>query len=163
MESFFFIVLSINLAYNKMMKKEKKAIQGKQGKPKHKKSDGFSNINTVAGIRKPGAFHSKLVTPNPQTIEEPKDMCPLCKRPIMHIGQAIISPREEIVHFDCAIEEAKKKLEPKENQTVSYVGQGKFALCEMNEENKWTIVSTLDYESKDSNEKMKEYIQAVKK
>ena len=131
-------------------------------KNKNKKGDGFSNINAVAGIKKSNAYHSKLITQNPQTIVEPKDMCPLCKRPIMHIGQAIISPRDEIVHFDCALEEAKTKLEPKGEQVVSYVGQGKFALCELNEEQKWTIITTLDYESKDNNDKMKEYIQKVK-
>ena len=51
---------------------------------------------------------------------------------------------------------------PKENQVVSYIGSGNFGLCEKNQDGKWVILKTINYESSEKNKEMKAYIEGLK-
>ena len=57
------------------------------------------------------------------------------------------------------IKEANPVLE---NQTISYIGKGEFALCQKDEEGKWTIVRRIPYESGENYAKMKSFVEENK-
>ncbi len=146
--------------------------QGKQRPEKKKKNrksseqkntiQGFSTLSQVSGAPLKSVHHSKIQVPPPKSVKEPHTICPLCGQKINLISEALTDPKGEFVHFDCVIKELRERYRPRENQTISYVGRGNFALCEKDEENKWTIVERIQYESGESVEKMRSYVESLK-
>ena len=150
------------------MKKENKKRPQRQNNNIKKKSsksavvdnrlNGFTTLNQVTGVPKTHSYHSRIPILETQTVVETGDVCPICGKRIDVIASALLSPEGLPVHFDCVLDELKRKYNPKENQTISYVGKGNFALCEKGEDGKWSIVERIAYESPESNLKFKEYI-----
>lgn len=60
-------------------------------------------------------------------IVEPYPICTHCGKKILHISEAFVSNEGTYLHFDCAKEIAKEALFLKEDEKISYIGNGKFA------------------------------------
>ena len=130
-------------------KKQKQAISG------------FSTLNQVAGVPLIREHHSNIPILPTKSVAEPGLVCKICNEKIQTIASAI-SVDDGYVHFDCALEQVKAEEKPNENQTVSYIGSGKFGVCEKDENGKWTIVKTIQYESAEKNKAMKEFVEGLK-
>lgn len=128
------------------------------------KFKGFDGIKDEDGETK------KIVEPNP--------ICTICKKTINYISEAITSPDGEgYVHFDCALNKAIEQLNPQQNEKVSYVGSGKFAKVRISKNEsvfderlkrkksifEFDIVQEVDFETKDSLQKMQTMVEGLRK
>ncbi|MCR5732038.1 MAG: hypothetical protein K6G51_03755 [Sphaerochaetaceae bacterium] len=123
---------------------------------------GFSTLSQVSGLPTKTVYHSRLQVIPEKSVKEPHVICHICKEKINLISEALTDPSGEYVHFDCVIKELRESYKPRGNQTISYVGRGNFALCEKDENGKWTIIERIPYESGESVEKMKSYVESLK-
>lgn len=151
-----------------MKKDNRRRPQGQSNNNKKKKNgknavqdnrlNGFSTLNQVTGVPKPHSFHSRIPLLPVQTVKETGDVCAICGRKIDTIAAAMLSPEGQTVHFDCVLDQLKKDNPVRDNQTISYVGKGSFAICEKGEDGKWTIVSRIQYETPEANQRFREYV-----
>ena len=66
-------------------------------------------------------------------LADPHIKCKICGKDIRYISEVFSSQDGDgFVHFDCALSEAKKNLNPASDEIVSYVGSGKFAKIKVN-------------------------------
>lgn len=142
--------------YNR--EKQKKILEQKNIKYQN---IGFQTLEEVIGIPPRSSFHSEIPLKNPTFIEEPVPLCPICNEPIQNIAQSFMDENGECVHFDCVLEYFIDTLNPTENQKVSYIGSGKFGLCEKVED-KWIILETFIYENDETHKKMIDYVESLK-
>lgn len=151
-----------------MKKDNRRRPQGQPGNSKKKKNsknaaqdnrlNGFSTLNQVTGVPKPHSFHSRIPLLPVQTLRETGDICPICGKKIDSIASAMLSPEGSPVHFDCVLEQLKSQNPLRENQTISYVGKGSFAICEKGDDGKWSIISRIQYETPENNLRFREYV-----
>ena len=144
-----------NFPKKEVKKKEKKKCDDS-------KLTGFSTLNQVSGVPKPHVYKSKLQVSPAKLIKEPLINCSICGETILNISQAMCAPDGSFVHFDCVLEDIKKNHNVHENQTISYIGRGTFALLEKDENGSWSIVERYVYESQENYEKMKAYVEGTK-
>lgn len=90
--------------------------------------------------------------------KESEHICALCGKPLDFITDAISEPDGRLSHFDCVIEKIRKQYRVEEPDTVSYIGQGRFAVCTKGEDGKYTIRDRINYESADSFLSMKKLV-----
>lgn len=153
--------------YNIVMK-AKNSFPKKEIKKKEKKKcdesklTGFSTLNQVSGVPKPHAYKSKIQVAQSKMIKEPLVKCSICGETIQNISQAMFAPDGSFVHFDCVLDNLKKNHNVHENQTISYIGRGTFALLEKGENGSWSIVERYVYENQESYEKMKAFVEGTK-
>ncbi|MCR5289700.1 MAG: hypothetical protein K6E51_06895 [Treponema sp.] len=56
-------------------------------------------------------------------------ICPMCGQPITDLSSALADKNtDKPVHFDCALKEAGKNEKLQDNQRITYIGQGRFAV-----------------------------------
>ena len=144
-----------NFPKKELKKKEKKKCDDS-------KLTGFATLNQVSGVPKSHPYKSKLQVSPAKIIKEPLVSCSICGETIHNISQAMINPDGSFVHFDCVLEDLKKNHSVHENQTISYIGRGTFALLEKDENGSWSIVERYVYENQESFEKMKAYVEGTK-
>ena len=89
---------------------------------------------------------------------ESEHICSLCGKPIGSITDAISEPDGSLSHFDCVIEKIRKQYRVEEPDTVSYIGQGRFAVCTRGEDGNYTIRDRINYESTDAFLSMKKLV-----
>lgn len=92
---------------------------------------------------------------------EPKPLCTICDKEIEAISIAISDGENNFKHFDCVLKSLGENKDIKENQKISYIGRGNFALVEKNE-GKWTIIETFNLETPEAFACQKKYIQTLK-
>ena len=89
----------------------------------------------------PYTLHKKPCKPSSFTddgsedihLTDPHIKCKICGKDIHYISEDFSSQDGDgFVHFDCALSEAKKALNPASDEVVSYVGSGKFAKIKVN-------------------------------
>lgn len=96
-------------------------------------------------------------------LKEPLPNCLLCGKPIESIAQALGGEEEgTFAHFDCALEEIRNQEQLQAGQTLSYIGKGTFAIIESTEEQGFTIVKRIVYESPESNAYVKQFVEEAK-
>ncbi len=122
----------------------------------------FTTLSQVAGGPKPYSFHSRIPVPEAKLVKEPFEKCAYCGQMIESIASCFVSPEGGHVHFDCVLERIKQANPVEEGQIVSYVGKGEFAVCQKDENEKWTIVRRIPYESGDNHAKMKSFVEENK-
>lgn len=123
---------------------------------------GFSTLNQVAGVPKPSEHHSSIPVDTPKRIREPQPVCSYCGKEIENIAEAFTASDGSYVHFDCVISRIKEVERPKEDETVSYIGSGNFALIGKDEEGRYKIIKTIPFETPDKTKAMKEYVESLK-
>lgn len=139
----------------------KKESSNKKKKQKNVIS-GFSTLNQVAGVPLVSEHHSNIPILPVKSVQEPGSVCPMCGERIETIASAMLNENGEYVHFDCVLARLKEEENLKENQVLSYIGSGRFGVCEKNDEGKWIIVKTIQYETPEKNKAMKEYVEGLK-
>jgi transcription elongation factor Elf1 len=124
---------------------------------KKKKSKGerpSGNQNTIRHI----SFDEVSV---PQ-VNEPMPVCSICGKNIETIADAISEGNGSYSHFDCVIAKIREQERVTENETVSYIGHGNFAVLYKDEEGKYVIKTRIPYESKENYDSMKKYVESTK-
>ena len=151
-----------------MSKPEKKRMDNSHQKARKKgrkeaSDNGFSSLNPVTGVSKPHKAHrSSIPVPQPKTVAEPFPVCPICGSRIEVISNALLSPEGQYVHFDCVLDGFMKSEHLAENESISYIGSGNFAVVAKDGNGSYSIVKTLPYESSESNRAFKEYVEGLK-
>lgn len=92
-------------------------------------------------------------------VKEPRPVCSICGEPIESIIEAITESDGNYSHFDCVIDKIKNEYKVSENEKVSYIGQGNFAVFVIDEEGKFTIKEKITYESANSFDSMKKFVE----
>jgi len=138
---------------------EKKKQKSSEAKPS---LQGFQTLSQVSGAPLKSVHHSRIPVAPVKSVREPHTICPICGQKINLISEALTDPKGEYVHFDCVIKQLRERYRPRENQTISYVGRGNFALCEKGADGKWSIVERIQYESGESVEKLRSYVESLK-
>ena len=86
----------------------------------------------------------------------------MCGKPIPLIANALTHPEGGYCHFDCVLASLAEREHLKENQKVSYIGRGTFAVAEKNDEGSYTFVKRIEWESSESFAAMKKYVEEIK-
>ena len=73
-------------------------------------------------------------------VNEPMPVCSLCGKSIETIADSFCEPDGSYSHFDCVLDKIRKQERVSEDETVSYIGHGNFAVFYKNEEGKFIPV-----------------------
>ena len=95
-------------------------------------------------------------------VNEPRPVCKICGQNIDFIAEAISEGDGSFSHFDCVLEKLKEEYHVKEGETLSYVGHGNFAVFAKDENGKLVITTRIPYESKDSYDSAKKFVEGSK-
>ena len=80
--------------------------------------------------------------------------CARCGKEIAELASALADRQTgEPVHFDCVLEMLKEQERLKENERLTYIGQGKFAVLHFEnprDTRHFTIVKTIEWEPRDA-------------
>ena len=106
--------------------------------------------------------HMSFDVPDVPQINEPMPVCSLCGKPIETIADSFCEPDGSYSHFDCVLDKIRKQERVSEEETVSYIGHGNFAVFYKNEEGKFVIKTRIPYESKESYDAMKQFVEGSK-
>ncbi|HHT80147.1 MAG TPA: hypothetical protein GXZ69_02750 [Spirochaetales bacterium] len=139
----------------KRKKRGSKAKGGAEGNKKPK--------NTLLPSQTKVPYHSSLPPLPVKRVEEPLLECPLCGKVIETIASALTHPSGGFCHFDCVLEKITKDEHLSEQQKVSYVGRGTFAVVEPNQETGFSFVKKIVWETPETFDTMKKYVEANKK
>jgi len=107
--------------------------------------------------------HTILPEVDVPQIKEPRPICKICGEPIEAIIEAISESDGSYSHFDCVVNSIKQNNKLAENECVSYIGQGYFAICVKDEDGKFTIKERIPYESVNSYSAIKKLVEESKK
>lgn len=119
--------------------------------------------NTLLPSQTKVPFHSSLPPLPVKRIEEPLLECPLCGEVIENIASALTHPEGGFCHFDCVLEKISKDEHLTDKQKVSYIGRGTFAVVEEDEEKGFSFTKKIIWETPESFDIMKKYVEANKK
>lgn len=80
-------------------------------------------------------------------------ICPICNQPINDIASAIADKASgNPAHFDCVLNQIKSSEPVGENEKISYIGQGRFAVLYFEnprDQRHFTIKKVIEYEDKE--------------
>ncbi|AEV28349.1 hypothetical protein SpiGrapes_0494 [Sphaerochaeta pleomorpha str. Grapes] len=108
-------------------------------------------------------FHSNLPQLPVKKVQEPLEVCPICNKTIENIAEAFTSESGGHSHFDCVLKKIAESETLAENQKVSYIGRGTFAVVEPKEGGGFTFVKRIVWENQETFDAMKKYVEAAKK
>lgn len=139
-------------------KRKKRGVKPKSAPDPIKKP-----MNTLLPSQTKVPYHSSLPPLPIRRIEEPLLDCPLCGKVIENIASALIHPDGGFCHFDCVLEKLGKDEHITEEQKISYIGKGTFAVVEENAETGFSFTKKIIWETPESFDTMKKYVEANKK
>ena len=88
-----------------------------------------------------------------QEIKARQVICPVCNQPINDIASAIADKKTgKPAHFDCILNSIKESEPVGENEKISYIGQGRFAVLYFEnprDQRHFTIKKIIEYEDKE--------------
>ena len=88
-----------------------------------------------------------------QEVKAREVICPICNQPITEIASAIADKKTgKPAHFDCILNSVKSTEKVGENEKISYIGQGRFAVLYFEnprDQRHFTIKKIIEYENKD--------------
>lgn len=96
------------------------------------------------------------------TVVEPHPECAICGQVIESISEAISEGGGKYSHFDCVLKKISEEEHIGENEKVSYVGHGSFAVVSKDEEGRFFIKKRIPYEEKETYEAMKKFVEGAK-
>lgn len=106
--------------------------------------------------------HTVLPEVDVPQVKEPRPVCKICGEPIDAIIEAISEENGAYSHFDCVINKIKETHKLAENECISYIGQGSFAICIKDENENYTIKERIPYESVNSYSAFKKFVEESK-
>ncbi|MCF0262160.1 MAG: hypothetical protein HUK23_04550 [Sphaerochaetaceae bacterium] len=95
-------------------------------------------------------------------IVEPKPLCSICNQSIDNIVEAISESDGSYSHFDCVLAKLKEQYHVEEPDKISYIGHGNFAVVCKDETGHYIIKERIQYESKESYEAIKKFVEGTK-
>ncbi len=95
-------------------------------------------------------------------VHEPMPVCAICGQPIELIAEAISEPNGGYSHFDCVIAKLKEEEHVTEDEKLSYIGHGNFAVFVKDDEGHLVIKTRIPYESKEGYDGMKKFVEGSK-
>lgn len=100
-----------------------------------------------------------------QEIKARNIICPVCNQPITDIASAMSDKTSgKPVHFDCVLEQVKKSEQTGENEKISYIGQGRFAVLYFEnprDQRHFTIKKVIEWENRDQKNEWREEISGL--
>ncbi|AEE16348.1 hypothetical protein [Treponema brennaborense] len=88
-----------------------------------------------------------------RALKQNAPLCPRCNQPITDITSALAERKTgEPVHFDCVVDFLKQSEPLKENEKITYIGQGRFAVVYFSNPHDmrhFTIVRVIEWEERD--------------
>lgn len=109
-------------------------------------------INTQQGKKKFNPPQTKKPE-QLQHIELDSYICPRCSQPITDLPSALADKSTGVpVHFDCVLQFLQNAEELKQNEKITYIGQGRFAVTYFENPHdlrKFNIVRIIDWEERD--------------
>ena len=95
-------------------------------------------------------------------INEPRPVCHICGQSIDFIAEAISEADGSFSHFDCVLNKLREEYQVKEDETLSYVGHGNFAVFTKDGDGHYVVKTRIPYESKESFDSAKKYVEGSK-
>jgi hypothetical protein len=126
-------------------------------------SSSSSFKNSLLPDQTKRVFHSNLPQLPVRKINEPLEVCPICNKVVSNIAEAFTSEAGGHCHFDCVLNQITESETLTENQKVSYIGRGTFAVVEPKEGGGFTFVKRIVWENQETFDAMKKYVEASKK
>ena len=133
----------------------------KKGRAKAQAISGFSTLSQVSGAPLAHSHHSSIPLMPQKTVIEPLDNCCICGEKIQTIADCF-SLATGYAHFDCVLERIKSEEHLSDDETISYIGSGSFAVCRKGEDGKFTIVKKIEVENKEDYQNFKNYVESLK-
>jgi hypothetical protein len=127
-------------------------------KKKRRSGNGNDQGQKAQPERKHMTFEDLAV---PQ-VNEPRPECRICGKPIEFIAEAISEADGGFSHFDCVIDKLRKQENVQEGEYISYSGHGNFAVFTKDEEGHYVVKTRIPYESKESFDSAKKYVEGSK-
>lgn len=91
--------------------------------------------------------------------------CPVCGQPITDIANAMADKTSGApVHFDCVLEQVKKTEPTGENEKISYIGQGRFAVLyyeNPRDQRHFTIKKIIEWENREQKSQWREELSGL--
>lgn len=89
-------------------------------------------------------------------------ICPLCNQPITEIASAMTDKATgSPAHFDCVLTKVKESEPVSENEKISYIGQGRFAVLyyeNPRDQRKFSIKKIIEWEDREKKSEWREEI-----
>ena len=128
---------------------------------KKKKKSGNGNEQTQQKQQQERRHMSFDEVAVPQ-VNEPRPECRICGKTIDFIAEAISEADGGFSHFDCVIEKLRKQENVQEGEYISYSGHGNFAVFTKDEEGHYIVKTRIPYESKESFDGARKYVEGSK-
>lgn len=144
------------------MNNNKRGKKGRKARGKAKEQHKALSAKELLLPKHKAVKRSSAPIPPVKTIHEPLPVCPDCGETIEHIAEALTGPDGQYRHFDCVLRSLREEEGVSDGQILSYVGSGNFAIFEKREDGSQTIVKTIPYESRESFDAMKKYVEDAK-
>lgn len=89
-------------------------------------------------------------------------ICPMCNQPITEIASAINDKASgKPAHFDCVLTKVKESEPTGENEKISYIGQGRFAVLyyeNPRDQRNFSIKKIIEWENRENKSEWREEI-----
>ena len=126
----------------------------RDGHNKNKKRHGRNN--QYNSNQNNNQFNSQKNNNRNEHIEQivlDKPLCEICNQQILDIASSLANKgSEKPVHFDCVIDSIKKSEKLLPNESITYIGQGRFAVTVFENPHhtkKFTIKKIIEWEERD--------------
>lgn len=148
---------------NKRNRKDKRSRSKKPAKNKAAKDTTPKKPkNSLLPEQNKKPFHSNLPQLPVKRVSEPKENCKICNEVIDNIASSLSHPEGGFCHFDCVLEQIAQAESLQENQKVSYIGRGTFAVVQIETDGSFSFVKRIVYESAEAFGAMKKYVEGAK-
>lgn len=92
-------------------------------------------------------------------------VCPMCGQAITDISSAMADKASgKPVHFDCALNKVKESEKLSENEKISYIGQGRFAVLyyeNMRDQRTFSIKKIIEWEDREQQSEWREELSGL--
>lgn len=100
-----------------------------------------------------------------QEVKARSIVCPICNQPITDIASAMSDKTSgQPVHFDCVLNQIKESEHTGENEKISYIGQGRFAVLYFEnprDQRHFTIKKVIEWENRDQKPEWRDEISGL--
>jgi hypothetical protein len=132
-----------------------KRSQGEVQQQKRTKDSLLPKIKT-------GTHRSSLPPEPVLKVVEPEEVCVICAKKIDLIASALVHPDGGYAHFDCVLEQLHQQRTLADDQKISYIGQGTFAVVQKLDDGSFSFIDRIVWESPQAFDAMKKFVEGQK-